>query len=278
MHPFAQHQLTIATMHGKEQVIGPSISRHTGMEWILPDQLNTDTFGTFSGEQARQGSPIDAARAKCKAAHRLTRTRFTVASEGSFGPHPAAGFMAANEEFLVFHDHEHEAEIVVRDVFLETNFDGTAIESMPELLAFAERVGFPAHALILKRSKDDFSEMVKGITDQDTLVKAYQKMSTKGSVFAESDMRAHLNPTRMKNIEKLAERLGERLSAFCSACGSPGFGITGVERGLACAQCGSPTRSVKYTIHSCAYCDHQQKELRTDKKYEDPMYCDLCNP
>ena len=40
----------------------------------------------------------------------------------------------------------------------------------------------------------------------------------------QTDMRAHMNPTRMATLGRLASALAERLSTLCPACGMPVYG------------------------------------------------------
>jgi len=47
--------------------------------------------------------------------------------------------------------------------------------------------------------------------------------SRTGKVFIETDVRAHANPTRMKNIEKATHDLISKLNSTCPNCGAPGF-------------------------------------------------------
>ena len=88
----------VATKHGKEKVIAPILERSLGVKVLSTTNLDTDRFGTFSGEVERKGTPLEVARAKCEAALKLTGADLAVASEGSFGPHPELFFAAA--EFL----------------------------------------------------------------------------------------------------------------------------------------------------------------------------------
>lgn len=66
MRPLA----VIATMHGKERVLGPVLDG-LGMDWVLASGLDTDAFGTFTGEIVRPGAQLDAARLKAEAALKL---------------------------------------------------------------------------------------------------------------------------------------------------------------------------------------------------------------
>jgi ribosomal protein S27AE len=54
-------------------------------------------------------------------------------------------------------------------------------------------------------------------------------------------MRAHANPTRMKNIKKATEDLISKLHKFCPNCGAPGFIVSERVKGLPCELCGLPS-------------------------------------
>jgi len=50
-------------------------------------------------------------------------------------------------------------------------------------------------------------------------------------------------------------------------------------KGLPCGQCGFPTKSTLSYVYSCKKCDFEKEEkYPNQKKHEDPMYCDFCNP
>ena len=118
----------LATMHGKERAIGPLVETALGLRLRLPSAFDTDTFGTFSREIARAGSPLDAARAKVAAAFaREPDAQVGVSSEGSFGPHPSFPFMALGREIVVLIDRETGMELVGRHADLATNFDHATI-------------------------------------------------------------------------------------------------------------------------------------------------------
>ena len=61
---------------------------------------------------------------------------------------------------------KNDLEIVVKEISTETNFNATEIKNESELMQFANKVKFPSHGLILKPSENDFSKIVKGITDE----------------------------------------------------------------------------------------------------------------
>jgi hypothetical protein len=47
---FKDCTLVIATMHGKEKVIAPLLVKALGVKIIVPENFDTDLYGTFSGE------------------------------------------------------------------------------------------------------------------------------------------------------------------------------------------------------------------------------------
>ncbi|MCU0429015.1 MAG: hypothetical protein MUF42_03510 [Cytophagaceae bacterium] len=280
MQLFSNRKLIIASKHQKELVIQPLFEQALALRCVVDEKLDTDQLGTFSGEIERTLSPLEAAREKCRRAMALNACDMAIASEGSFGPHPSYYFLNANEEFLVFMDLKNDLEIAVRHLSLDTNFNGKEIYSEEELLHFAQEVGFPDHGIIVKNTKENFTSLLKGITQPAILMEAYRTtMRAHGSVYVETDMRAMYNPTRMKVIEVAAKKLLEKVRSCCPACDTPGFEITEATRGLPCARCGAPTPAVKSVRYSCKRCGHSLDRLFPDNKQtEDPMYCSFCNP
>ena len=93
---FEGRTLVIASMHRKEEVLKPLLEQGLGITVQVEEGLNTDLLGTFSGEVARLADPLTTARKKCELALDLSGCDLALASEGSFGPHPAAFFLPAN--------------------------------------------------------------------------------------------------------------------------------------------------------------------------------------
>lgn len=277
---FRGRKLVIATMHGKEQVLAPILEKALGVDIVLAPQLNTDAFGTFTGETPRVLSPEDAAVEKCMTAMALTQCDLAVANEGSFGPHPLIGFVASDEEWVVLIDRKNDFRIIAREISTATNFDAQHCFTIDELLSFADKVSFPSHALILRPAQDDFSKIVKGVVDPQQLQQEGDAfLSAYGSVYASTDMRAMFNPARMKVIAAAAEKLIEKINTRCDYCGKPGFEVKEVMSGLPCSACGSATRSTMAWIYLCNHCGfRKQTDFPHAKTSEDPMYCDQCNP
>ncbi|GAB5563870.1 MAG: hypothetical protein Wins2KO_09330 [Winogradskyella sp.] len=280
MDLFKNRRLIIATKHKKEAVIAPILEDKLGVKCFIDPEFDTDELGTFSGEIERQNSPLNTARQKCLKAMELNNCDLGIASEGSFGQHPTLFFASADEELLIFIDQKNNLEIVAKVLSTNTNFNGKQVVSENELLEFAESAKLPSHGLILKKSKSETSDMIKGITTIDDLKRGFQYFISKyKSVFVETDMRAMYNPKRMKVIEKATNRLMEKINSFCPKCKTPGFEITDYTKGLPCDLCGSPTNSTVSVTYSCKQCDFSEEKLHpNNKQTEDPMYCNFCNP
>ena len=69
---------------------------------------------------------------------------------------------AAGAGVLFFLDKKNNIEIIARELSTETNHCASELHSVEELLTFAERAGFPSHGIILKKSKNDFSDIELG--------------------------------------------------------------------------------------------------------------------
>jgi hypothetical protein len=277
---FEGRQLVIASMHQKEQALQPLLEAELKVKVLIANGLNTDLLGTSSGEVARIADPLTTARKKCELAMELTGCDLALASEGSFGPHPAAFFLPANEEWLLLVDRKNNLEIHARHLSLETNFSGQEFQNLEELDAFARKVGFPGHGLILRKSKEELDGMLKGITDPEQLrTVAVQLLESQESGYVETDMRAMFNPSRMRVIGETAQLLLQKLNSFCPSCQFPGFSVTSAEPGLPCSLCGTPSSAALAHLLVCSHCQHEEKiSFPHGKKMEDPQYCQVCNP
>lgn len=274
----------IATMHGKEAAIAPVLTQGLGLNCLVPEDFDTDRFGTFTREIERAGSPLDAARAKIEAALAGSPSaRIAIASEGSFGPHPRVPFAPLAQELVLMIDRRSGLEIAGHDASLETNFAHLLVDRPEAALAFAGRVGFPGHALIVMgcRGEQPAPDLAlwKGITDQGALARAVQQtVAVCGKAFVETDMRARFNPTRLKAIERAAWDLVRRFRSRCPVCAYPGFDVTERVRGLPCEHCGQPTEATRAEISVCAACGHRLERSAAGSAWADPGLCPACNP
>jgi hypothetical protein len=277
---FQGRKAVIATKHKKEETIAPILERELGIICITSNGLDTDQLGTFSGEVERLDDPITTMRKKCEMAIEATGRHLAIANEGSFGSHPTFFFAHADEEFIMLVDKENQIEIIERELSLETNFDAREIKSLDELIEFANKIGFPSHGIILKKTKNDLSEHIKESSSIEDLIENYYKIkSSEDAIYAETDMRAMYNPTRMKVIATATNKLALKANSLCTNCNTPGFGVVDSVEGLPCGLCGLPTNSTLKHIYSCQKCNYKiEKLFPLNKRAEDPQFCNYCNP
>ncbi len=277
---FQGRKLLIATKHKKEEVISPLFRKHLHVDCFVAEEFDTDSLGTFSGEVERKSNAIETLRQKCSLATKHTDFDMVVASEGSFGAHPTLFFAPADDELVMFKDFKHDLEITARHLSVETNFDGMLIETIVDLKKFAQKVNFPSHGIILKSSKDHPEIILKDIETYSELQENFKVLKKKyPTVYAETDMRAHRNPSRMVVIKEAIEKLIEKINTLCPSCQTPGFEVKQVNSGLPCELCGFKTKSTLSHTYGCAKCDYKEEKFYPfDKKNENPMYCDNCNP
>lgn len=274
-------QIALATKHGKERALKRPMKTALGLEVIVPDKIETDAFGTFTGEIERPGSPLRVLLYKARLGMKQTGLKLGLANEGSFYPHPAIPFITVDDELMVFIDEEAGLNIVERIVETKTNYAQIKIRSMEEIKSFLQRVCFPSHAVIVRpndRLTPDF--IFKGLKDFEEVKRAAEiclNISNDRTAHIETDMRAHLNPTRMRVIRQLAFKLARRLKCFCPICSAPGFGLIKTESGLPCRSCETPTELINFEIHGCQKCSYEIKKIVADSKAS-PAYCPNCNP
>jgi hypothetical protein len=280
MRPYEGQTLVIATKHGKENVMAPLLEEALGVKCVVPEGLDTDVLGTFTGEVERTDDPLVTARRKCAMALEQTGADLAVANEGTFGPHPTLFFQHCDDELIYFLDRREDLHIFTRFMTTETNFNGAEVNRKPDLMRFAEAVRFPSHALILRPGKERNERIVKGLHTWPELLNAWESMLTEfGQAYAETDMRAMHNPMRMEFIGKVTQRLLDKIASCCPSCGLRGFGITALREGLPCELCGTPTASALSYISECGRCGHvQEQRFPHGKEKESPMYCSVCNP
>jgi peptide subunit release factor 1 (eRF1) len=131
-----------------------------------------------------------------------------------------------------------------------------------------------------EQSPKNNREIYKGIVQERELIAAVEDLlSTHQSIWIETDMRAHLNPSRMAVIREAAEDLVQKIQQTCPECNWPGFQVTRRLPGLPCAGCGSPTTLIYSWVYTCQKCDYQQTvPFPEGLTKADPGQCAYCNP
>jgi len=278
---FKGRRIVLITKHGKERVIKPTLEKATGCQVLLDTSFDTDQLGTFTREIARPGTQLEAARRKAQKGMELTGLDIGLASEGSFGPHPLIPFLPWNVEMVLLVDDREKLEIYGMCANSETNFAQTLVADLREAEDFARKIGFPEHWLVLRPDNERHQSVVKGINKWEHLKDAVKwgfAKSAAGKVFLETDMRAHANPTRMRNIQKAAEDLAKKIKQQCPRCGTPGFSVTVRKKGLPCEWCGRPTEETKARVFTCGRCGFSKEKRMPRSKKAPAGRCQYCNP
>lgn len=267
-------ELVLLTCHRKESAVADSLRKH-GYEVQTYKHYDTDSLGTFTGEKSRDLNQAQTALKKAQLACELTGKRFGLGSEGSFGPHPQAFLLPWNMEVLAFWDSQHQHAIYAIHGTAQTNFASEKVSSLDAGFEFAEKVSFPSHGLILGTPSDSFFKKgLQNLRDFKSSLENALKLSP--SVWLETDMRAHMNPSRMQAIAQTAEKLGVLLGSNCPQCKLPGYGLSELIKGAPCQECHSPTRVPKAEKWACSKCDFM--EVHPHSRLAPAASCDRCNP
>ena len=279
---FRGRTLLVATLHGKERAIAPAFRERLGVASVVAAAIDTDRFGAFSGEVARELDPRGAAEAKARAALIEHGGELAIASEGSFVPHPAAPLLTLDEEWLVLVDARSARVHVHRYATLDAVFAARRCTSLEALLEFVALQPFPEHALVLRpRERWSAGEPVhKGIAERGTIERlARDMLAAHGEVWVETDLRAHCNPTRMRSIEHAARSFADELATPCPRCSAPHFRVARSLPGLPCADCAEPTDLARALERRCDSCGLSLELPRPDGlPAADPAQCAACNP
>lgn len=275
--PYAGSTIAFATMHGKEQLVRHAFYDILGADVVAPIGLDTDQFGTFSGEIPRTLSPRAAAQVKARLGMQLAGTTYGLASEGSFNS--GFGFLVEHHEVLIFIDEIRSLELVEGTIATSPLPPGKAITAVDAALAYATAIGHPEQGLTLRGGAA--GELIrKDLNTIESLSEATDQMlrhTPDRSIIISPDYRAHRCPSRAQVIATLAQTMAKRLATPCPICHAPGFGQINIERGLRCSDCGQPTRMIAADILGCGRCPHTARAPRTNQVIS-PQWCDVCNP
>jgi len=218
-------KLAVATKHGKARAIAPAFAP-LGFDVFTPD-IDTDTLGTFTGDVPRPAGPRETAILKARLGAEIAGVRFAVASEGSYRPKPEDwGGPVRNAEVLAFVDLETGLQLVEVATDVPSRFAMARVRPEledPGLVEVLAAIGFPEHAALAAQFDGRVMHPVfKALRTWDALAHALRACADAGPdglVHVESDMRAHLNPTRMGAIAGLARRLAGRVAPIVADTG-----------------------------------------------------------
>ncbi|MEU2703056.1 DUF6671 family protein [Micromonospora aurantiaca (nom. illeg.)] len=277
--PFHGVVACLATMHGKQWALRPLLRRRLGMS-VRVAPVDTDALGTFTGEVRRVGSARETVVRKARLGMAATGSVVGLASEGAFGPHPAAPWTPADVEYVALVDDRSGLTLVESALSVETNHGQVVTDGRDRgaVLAFLRRAGFPHHAVVVRPAAGP-GRPVKGLRRLADVLVAVRRAaldSADGTAVLGADLRAHVNPTRMRVIAAAADRLARRLATPCPTCAAPGFGLVGTEPGLPCRDCGTPTAHDALLVSGCGRCAYRSR--RPVGGAADPGACPVCNP
>ena len=274
-HPYRGVEAVITTQHAKEKLVAPALAP-LGID-LVHHNFNTDSLGTFSGEIPRTQSQRETAFKKARIGMEATGLKYGIASEGSIGADPLVPLINSAIESIAWIDDVTGIEIIEFERGTEVIAVKTEISSINALGDFLERADFPNHALIAyPASKKGL--IYKGLRELATLEDAISSITKTESAIIESDLRAHMSPSRSEVIQRCAEKLALRLTCLCSVCGAPGFGTIGNLYGLSCEQCGeSVERVIRGELYGCAKCEFREEKLN-GKSGVSAAQCERCNP
>jgi hypothetical protein len=271
--------VSLITKHQKEQALSPELEKlGFTLEVIAVD---TDTLGTFSGEIERKKDVWETLEAKINLGHTQAKGQILLASEGSFGPHPEIPWLTIDEECLLWFDHKTNQKIKVIHRSTDTNYSFLEnIKAWETLETWAKSVDFPEHGVILCDDLKSPLWIEKEIRTWHELSNVFEKgLRLRECVCAQTDMRAHKNPKRMRVIADAAKILVQKLQSCCPSCKTPGFDVVKKIPGLPCQSCGMPTKTPISALWKCDACGYEiEKKIPRENPWENPMYCDFCNP
>lgn len=242
--------------------------------------VDTDVLGTFAGEIERMNSPLKTAVQKARLGLQASGERLGIASEGSIGVDSMLPLMV-DEEIVVFVNTEDDYEVWESFRSYDIIASSICVKEMNQLEDFLLRVDFPHHGLIVRPSDKSHRIVRKGIHDVEILkksVKEISMVSADAQVIVETDLRAHHCPSRRLNIEIAATKLASRLKELCPSCGTPGWGVVRMNRGLPCDWCAMETNQIREKVFGCALCEHESTQSNSDAQTADPQWCERCNP
>lgn len=280
--PYRDQRIAFGTMHRKQLQVAEPFASVLAATVIAPEGLDTDQFGTFTGDVRRVATPAEAARGKAELGAAALGVPTALGSEASYGD-LAGIFVPVHEELLIFVDLDRGIEVIEGERTITRLPAPRRARNLADAEAHLSGFGFPAHALVVRpasRHAAHPAHLHKGITDRAELAHAVHRAaaaSQDGYALLEADLRAHHNPTRQVVLRRLGRRLALRLRTTCPACGCPGYGRIATTPGLPCRACSRPTDLVRADVHGCPSCPRTDTETRPVTTAE-PVSCNGCNP
>ncbi len=272
--------VALTTMHGKLAQVAPAFERLADWKLVLVDDVDTDAFGTFTGDVQRTASPQDTAIAKARAGAQHGGFEYGLANEGTIGAHPSFPFVTSDHEVMALVSNGGDFTIVESHLSLNIQAHRQVVTPGDGLSKMAKLLDLPHHAATVVVDGVGEQRIHKGIHQPDVLERILHAEFTHDSarVVVENDYRAMHSPTRQANIAACAEKLVDRLLSHCPDCDEVGWGKVGTEYGLPCSFCGATAMTVaRAHVFGCIRCD-TTRLIPVEDAAADPSRCDVCNP
>jgi hypothetical protein len=270
--------VSLATLHQKGALAQKPFNEILGMV-VNEVIVDTDQFGTFSGDVERTLTPREVLMAKTQLGLAHSQSQYALASEGTIGADPLISFLNSDIEHVGFLDS-------VNNLFISHSYRSFEIQahkheyrSGEDLETFLKKADFPHHQLIIKAFDNGVQPLAKGISRLEELQRVLHAAEAQGltKITIESDLRAHTSPSRAANIKQAFTELAMRINTPCPECDTPGWGITSSLGGLTCLDCGEETEAIKAYLYSCIACAFT-KQGDPVAEGVDPSRCNWCNP
>jgi len=271
-------RVALATQHGKEAVIAPEFAQTLGWR-VEVVAIDTDAYGTFSGDCPRELGPEATALAKARGGIDASGIPRGLASEGTIGPDPRMPLITADHEILAYVDLEHGTQLTQWHHSADIVAFSHTISAETSWEELARQADLPQHAVIVRNDSQPVYWVRKGLREIDEVRDAVRacQYDTGGPVVVETDYRAMVCPSRQAVIGACAKKLATRLSTPCPQCSTGGWGVVGVQRGLPCRECGTLAQeAIAGEEWGCVSCDHTV--VTPSAETVDPARCPRCNP
>jgi len=276
MRALMERHAAVVSKHGKIAQIAPALAA-AGWE-LAALELDTDVLGTFTGAVPRLLPPLETCREKALLGVSVADHEWFIASEGTITPW-AAGIHSDTE--IVVLVHRTGVPLIVGRA---TSFDITLQQlcitsesSDQEIITFCEKADLGTHHLIAY-DNEHLLPSLGALRDVEDVLQACRHLRARSSVvMLQTDLRAHLCPSRQPVIESAANDLGIRVTTACPRCSQPGFGTSEPILGLPCEACGSPSKEPRGWHFECPWCSHHEREVVPHNTAPSSL-CMRCNP
>jgi hypothetical protein len=275
---YAGARAVLATKHHKAPLIAPPLAAIAQLI-VEPVEVDTDILGTFTGEVPRLAGSRETALAKARLGMRAAKAPIGLASEGTITPDPSAPLLALDHELVLLLDDDRDLVIIGQATSDALRVLRRVIAPGDDLEAVLQAADAPPHHLIVRPRAPGRFGITKAIADLEALARAVacaSKLDPEGLVVVETDLRAHLCPSRQPTIQRAAEDLALRLATRCPHCQGPGYGVRRALGGLPCEGCGTEVAIPAAEELGCPGCGHT--ELRTSPRITaDRALCPVCS-